>query len=125
MNSKLKIFGIVTSSNEDLRSWVPESYNDFSTYVLVYIGTKKGKGADIFTILAASPLGLAGLVPKDGILYDRPLVVLEKYDDQILRRWIQKKVKECQRNSWEESLLQLRKTFRWEFEFEANSKFSP
>jgi hypothetical protein len=114
---KLVIKGIETGLQHNLRTWQPEDPEVFAQIVAVEIGTKPGKGADTFTIRIATPAGLSRLDDKDGILAERPLLVIRRYDYEVIWSWLEKTVASCQADTWERSVENLRYHFNWEHRY--------
>lgn len=100
-------------------------------FVAIDLGPKThGKGAlgqvkksDTFTLMVATPAGLATLEPKDGILLaNRKLVVMGRYDFDDLWRWLEKTIASCEAATWSECVDNLRRHFHWEFESFASTR---
>jgi len=82
------------------------------------IGPKQGKrqGTDRFAIHLATPSGLDTLEAEDGILMDRRVVVMKRYDFDDLWRWLERTVSSCEAGTWPECLDKLRTHFHWEYD---------
>ncbi|WP_366934945.1 Imm8 family immunity protein [Pyxidicoccus fallax] len=123
---KPAIHHVTDGTHHPFRTWVPDNPDEVVTHVAVSIGVKtQGKGAkgrlkssDEFTIMVATPAGLATLEDTDGvILANRKLVVLRRYDYDLLWRWLEATVASCEAPTWEECVRKLREHFHWEFDY--------
>ena len=122
---KLVIRSVGSAAHPNLRRDTPNDPEKFAEFVHVDIGTKPGKGADTFTILVATPSGLASLEDRDGIIAQRPVVILRRFDVDVLWRWLEKTVSACEAETWPQSVEKLQHFFNWEFAYLEKSKSGP
>jgi hypothetical protein len=73
----------------DIQTWEPDDPSDVAVELMVDIGPKGKKEADLFTIRMATPKGLSRLRAEDGIVAVMPLVVMDRYDHLLLRAWLE------------------------------------
>ena len=74
------------------------------------IGTKEESWAESFSVLVVTPNTRPGRTPHTRFL------ALPRYSHAVLKGHLVKALAASQRDSWEESLLELRKRFFWEWE---------
>jgi hypothetical protein len=84
--------------------------------VTLDIGPKSKKGSDSFSIRVATPAGLSTLNDNHGILAIRPLVIMERYNYNDLRQWLEQTVAKCEEETWNACVEHLRLYFDWEYE---------
>jgi len=113
---KLVIYAIYSGDGKNLFSWKPEDDLVFIESILMDIGEKNKKGADLFSIRIATPEGLKLLKAEDGILAARPLIIVEKYDFNELWTYLNKIVLSCEADSWSDCVEKLRYHFNWEYD---------
>lgn len=113
---KLVLHSVGCWGNPNLRTWTPDDPDTIAVELMIDIGEKGKKGADMFTLKLATPKGLLELDSKDGIIATRPLLVMERYDFQLLWDWLQKTIATCERETWLDCVAELRVYFLWEYE---------
>jgi len=113
---KLVIHSIVVD-NTSARKWTPENDDIVANFFVLEIGPKGKKGGDEFAIRVATPRGLQALDAENGILAAHPLVVIEKYDFDLLSKWFEKTVASCEATSWPQCIEKLQNYFSWEFNY--------
>ncbi|OWZ94535.1 hypothetical protein B9J07_08805 [Sinorhizobium sp. LM21] len=74
------------------------------------IGTKEESWTESFSVLVVTPNNRPGRTPHTRFL------ALPRYSHAVLKGHLVKALAASQRDSWEESLLELRKRFFWEWE---------
>ncbi len=87
--------------------------------VCVEIGPPHGspRKTDTFYLRVATPAGLDTLEARDGILAERPLLIMRRYDYDDLWRWLEKTVAACEAESWHHCVEKLQLHLRWEHEW--------
>lgn len=113
---KLVIHSIHVQSGENLRTWSPENDQIVSEFLYISIGEKGRKGADGFSIRIATPEALQQLMPENGVLASRPLLVVKRYSFDELWMWLSNVVSSCEGETWIECVDNLRVYFDWEFD---------
>jgi hypothetical protein len=113
---KLVIHSVSCRNHPNIRTWEPDDPDDFVEELTLKIGPKGQKQADAFTIRVATPTGLARLPAVDGIIAMRPLVVMDRYDFELLWAWLQQTVETCETETWLSCVSELRVYFAWEHE---------
>ena len=113
---KLVIRSAGTWDHPNIRTWDPADPRVFAEELRVDIGPRGGKDADSFTIRVATPAGLDALEERDGILANRPLLVMRQYDFENLWRWLETTVEACTADTWPASVENLRRYFNWEYD---------
>jgi hypothetical protein len=114
MRLTIRSIGIETHANA--RTWQPDDPDRVAARALVDIGPKKSKGADTFSVRVATPLGLAELKDRGGIIACRALVVMRRYSFDDLYNWLEATVASCEDDTWSACVDRLRLYFDWEFE---------
>jgi len=113
---KLVIRSLGVWGHPNLRTWEPEDPEAVTEVIYFDVGTDTAKSADTFNLRIATPKGLEQLDSSDGIVAIRPLLVIKRYDFDVVWNWLQKKVAECSAKTWEESVQNLRYYFGWEYD---------
>lgn len=114
---KLVVHSLWTSSVPNLRRWAPEDPSIYADVVCVDIGTGPvAKGADVFTVTAATPGGLLARKDDSHVLAEGPILILREYSFDALWNWVVDKVDESRADTWEGSVTRLRRWFRWEYD---------
>lgn len=113
---KLTIRAISTDDAPDLRAHHPVDDTCFTALVTLAIGPHTGRRSDDFSLLVATPAGLAARAPERGVLAAGPLLVLERYDFDALWDWLSRAVRGAELPTWPECVEALRRHFRWEYE---------
>jgi hypothetical protein len=105
-----------TNRMVNLRAFEPEDEEAFSETLFLDIGEKGKKGADTYTITVATPKGLLKRIPENGILAERPLLVMAKYNFQELWQWLEKILARCEGAQWSDCHDRLKCYFAWEYD---------
>ncbi|MET0286094.1 MAG: Imm8 family immunity protein [Polyangiales bacterium] len=114
---KLKIRGVGSASFPSSQSSAPATTDHFSSVVLVDIGTKHKSQSETFTLRVATPSGLAAMEDLNGVIAGSPLLVLRRFDVDVLTAWLERTVASCAALSWNECVDNLRMHFDHEFSF--------
>jgi hypothetical protein len=115
-STKLVIRSVSCRNHPNIRTWEPDDPGDVVEELTLKVGRKGQKEADAFKILVATPTGLGRLPAVDGIVAIRPLVVIDRYDFELLWAWLQQTVEECEADTWLSCVNELRVYFAWEYE---------
>lgn len=118
---QLVIRGIGTGSYPNLRVHEPENPEVFVEIVQVDIGPKTSKNSDTFSIRVATPKALLFMEDKNGVIAQRPLLVVKRFEYQLLWEWLEQTVQSCEAETWLECVENLKRYFDWEFEYCANT----
>lgn len=86
------------------------SPDDVKFMLELQIGTREESWAETFSVLVVTPNNRPGRTPHTRFL------ALPRYSHAVLKGHVFKALAASQRDSWEESLLELRKRFFWEWE---------
>ena len=111
-----------TSPDADLWSWVPDSAADVYLLVELEIGERGVDGADIFSLLIATPEALrARAADGTSVLLGRGSLVVAQFDWPDIWEKIQALVASCAAETWGETCWKLQRHFCWEYEsFQVN-----
>ena len=113
---KLVLHGIGTWEHPNLRTWAPIDPETIAEELTLTIGPKDKKGSDDFFVRLATPGGLNNLNDSNGLISVGPLIVIRKYDFQLIFELLQTTVNGCEGASWLDCVENLRRHFRWEYE---------
>lgn len=116
MTVKLRVQSAMTQDFVPLDKWVPENPEEVKISIVLQVSTNTDDTTDTFRVVVATPRALLSIVPRAGIVAERPLVVVARYDPTVLWRWIEQTVKKCESSSREESIQELRRFFGWEYD---------
>lgn len=110
------ICSIGTWEVPDIWTWRPELPDSVVEELTISIGTELDGGADLFSIVLATPKGLATIEGQDGLIAVGRFLVVHEYDCATVCSWMEDTVAKCCGNSWEECVEKLRVYFGWEYE---------
>ena len=79
-------------------------------------GPDDGPGEESFDFTVCSVGWLADQVRRDGLLDGRHHLIVEFYDWQVLRDFIERRVWRCEGPSWPDVTEKLARLGHWEFE---------
>ena len=116
---ELEVKDWYTSDVDDWENWNPKKIDDIYFPLDVYIGEKGSKGADIFSILVATPESLRKYdieIHGNDIVFMRHYLLISKYNWKEIEGSIEKLIQDCQRDTWDESVEKLCRYFHWEYE---------
>jgi hypothetical protein len=105
----------ITSPNVEFDVWSPNSLEDAYFPVEVEIGEVGVEGADLFGLMVATPEGLRRYAKKE-VISERGLLVLSEFSWEIVHKALDRILRECAGDTWNESVLRLQRYFRWEYE---------
>lgn len=74
------IHSVRSYDHPKIRTWEPDDPGNIALMLLLDIGPKGQKRADMFTLRLATPRGLLGLPARNGIVATRPLLVMDRFD---------------------------------------------
>jgi hypothetical protein len=111
--TRLVIHGVQSSVHPKLRTFVPDDPAMFDDFLAVLIGYRPGKGSDEFAIRVATPAALAACTGD--VVAQSPLLVLQRFDYDVLWAWIERTVESCRAETWPLSVERLQRHFAWEF----------
>lgn len=114
---QLVIRGIGTGSYPNLRLHEPEDSEVFAEVVQIDIGPKASKGSDTFSIRVATPKALLSMEDNKGVIAQRPLLVVKRFEFSVIREWLEETVRSCEANTWVECIENLKRYFDWEYEY--------
>lgn len=93
----------------------PGDPDSFAIFVQCLIG-EDGPAADTFDFVALSPDKVADELPDAGVLSGRALLVMRRYDPDLLRSTVSGWCREAEAADWETSAARLCRYMRWEYE---------
>lgn len=95
--------------------WPPDIHN-FGTWVKLMIGPDNEAGTEYFDIFVCTPDWLKAECVKDGVVWGRHMLVVDKYDLDDIKAKILWRIDKCSGNTWSETALNISKYAAWEFE---------
>ena len=105
-----------TYQHPHLRSFFPDDPSDVVLHLLIEVGCKGKRGTEEFTVLVATPTGLAGVEPSPGgVIRAGKMVLLVSYDFDSLWGWLDTTVASCTSDTWDGCVEKMRAYFDWEF----------
>lgn len=105
-----------SSMIDPLDEWKPESLED--TYITIDLSIGMNDGADginYFYVKVATPEALRRRA-NGFLISDHRVIVIEKFDYNLLKNSIEGILKKCNRDNWDDSCLALQRYFAWEYE---------
>lgn len=98
----------------DVKTYCPESVDNFSLSLRVRIGLECTQGADDFEIFICTPKWLEESVWE--ARWGRGLLIVRGYNFFTISGLIHDYVDRCEGDSWEAIVMQLVRIFSWEFD---------
>jgi len=105
-----------TPDVEDLASFTPDDVGDFALLVQIIVGPEGSEGEESFDLEVITLKELARRVDRAGLVSGRHLLVVDRFDANEIRTWIEKAVSACSGRDWDEVALRLSRIGHWEFE---------
>ena len=100
----------------DLATFRPEHPSDFHILVQAMFGTFGEPGEESFDIVVCSMTWLAREVEKAHVFLPRHHLVMQAYDYEAMRAFIERYGRTISGSSWDEVAQKLGQLGRWEFE---------
>jgi hypothetical protein len=128
MTVHLEVLNLLSLDVSNLPAWRPASPADVYLTIELEIGEAGVPGTHVFQLLVATPEGVEAhhrgkalqsftSMRKRGKTFDTDaLVVVDRYDWDVVHDTLLKRVSSCERPTWAESLDCLRRKFFWEYE---------
>ena len=105
-----------TPDEDSLDSFDPERDDDFSLLVQVIVGPDSAEGEESFDLEIITPKELARRIAQTGPICGRHYLIVNRFDSEQIRRWIENAVSSCTGRDWGEVASKLSRIARWEFE---------
>jgi hypothetical protein len=98
--------------------WMPSDITNFCIYITLEIGIKNERLSDNFSLFVCTEnyYNNASDIERKEIRLSKHIFVHEFYWKNI-RAKLDDLMKQCERQSWSESVEELRKVFNWSFEY--------
>ena len=114
---KLEIRNFYSADISNLPNWKPDDENEVFFHLEFEIAELGKKGANVFQVVVATPQGLSWFAQTfDAELPERAVLLLEQYSWDLLLDKLSSIVQTCTKDSWQDSIDQLRLYFMWEYE---------
>ena len=91
---------------------LPEDPEDCSIFVEANIGLEDEEGSDIFSFHVVTPKALHDEIPRWG----RGLLIVDRFSWEIVETSINKLLRHCNGENWEEIASEINKRMHWEFD---------
>ena len=112
---KLTLKGIYFGA-ENLNTYSPEIPRNFCVWLTLTIGSESEEGNNLFQVGICTVTWLSHQLSINNAYILRHLILVEKFDFELIKDSIYKIIKIAERSSWEESVQVLCRYFSWEFE---------
>lgn len=101
---------------DDLESFVPTEPDRFGILVQAMFGPEDLEGEESFDLLICTPAWLAEEVTRAGAVIGRHHLVVNGFDFQQIRAFLDGYARSVSGSSWHEVAAKLARLGRWEFE---------
>lgn len=99
-----------------LHDFVPEDESDFALLVQVIAGPSGGEGEESFDVEVVTPAHLSRRLSRTGPISGRHLLLVDRFDVDVIQRWLENAVAGCTGATWGEVAEKLARIGHWEFE---------
>ena len=113
---RAEIKRLFSSDVEDLEHFVPPDPTTFSVVIRLMAGPQGGDGEESFDFVVCSPSWLETTVNGDEPLLLRHKLLMRSFDFAMLRKFVERFVRGCEADSWDELADKLSRLGHWEFE---------
>ena len=113
---KAEIKDYVSTDVESFWEWQPDDPTDVILNIDIYIGPENDDFQQIFQFVLVTPNALSRLLESQPILNGRHYWFMESFDWESLEQELERVVRECVGNNWEEVAALLSRHFHWEYE---------
>jgi hypothetical protein len=100
----------------NLASYLADEEETFGFLLEAEVGTADVEGADIFSIMVCTPRWLIEEYRSSDMMLGLHKIIVFKYDYLQLRHFIEKYLRHCSGDTWEEIARKVSLLGRWEFE---------
>ncbi len=116
MTTKAAVKGIYTSEMDEIEDCAPVDPERFCIVVCAMVGSNDGEGEDSFNISVCTPMWLAEMCQREGVVVGRHYLVIGSYDPVYIKKVITELIESCEGNSWQEVAEKIGRIGYWEFE---------
>lgn len=116
----------ITDGHESLDSWVPDNPEDVELWFNIYVGERGSAARTTFDVVIYTKQKFQTRQKNGGqeflkrVERDKAIIV-DKFNWQEIRQKLDAIIESCQRDTWMDSVEELRKHFPWEYD---NFKFA-
>jgi len=100
----------------DLKTYLPDEEDNFGFLLEASIGSANGEAADIFSIMVCTPKWLMETYRPSDMMLGLHKIIVFKYDYVQLQHFIEKYLRHCSGDTWEEIARKVSLLGQWEFE---------
>lgn len=93
-----------------------EPLDDCWVIVRASIGEPDSKGADQFLFYITTPKKLAATILGNDYRFGKSLLIVEKYDENLVKKAIEKLLEHINGDTWKEVAWKINRYSQWEFE---------
>jgi hypothetical protein len=105
-----------STMTDPLEQWRPRTLEDTYTTLDLDVSMSDGaRGSNLFYVKVATPEALRRRA-KGFLIAGHRVLVVEKFDYELLRQTIEDILEKCTRDTWEDSCAALQRYFAWEYE---------
>jgi len=101
---------------DDLALFRPEPEDKFGFLLQFFAGPEGKESEESFGVIVCSPRWLAETNASSDVVVGRHHLILQEYDYERLKRFIEDYCASCEGDSWDEVALKVGRLGRWEFE---------
>ncbi len=109
---RAKLRAIEANDIRDWPSWSPSGPADEVQWFTVSVGSLGGRGADLFQVAVATPMGLHERRDKRRFVG----LVIERLEPPMVEGAIRAFVEDCEAPDWDGVVARLRQRMQWEYE---------
>lgn len=113
---RAEIKNLFSLNIDDLDHFVPAEPDMFRVAVRLVAGPQGSEGEESFDFEVCSPLALAREIGDDGVLLLRHRLVMTSFDFGRVRQFVERYVRGCEGENWDEVANKLARLGWWEFE---------
>lgn len=99
-----------------LDTYHPLREDNFCVWVTLLIGQEEVEGGELFQVGICTPSWLSHRLSIDQIYALQHLILVEKFDAELIERKLMEIVSDAVRPTWDESVRVLCRNFSWEFD---------
>ncbi len=110
------IIKYIEQNGYDLEAFSPEISENFWCLINLRIGSDIEEGTSDYHFQIGTPRAFDHAIQHEGPMWGRHYMIVNYFDAAEIRAAIEKKVAECARQTFEETLQVLARYFHWEFE---------
>jgi hypothetical protein len=108
--------GIHCADIPDLENYRPNTPDKFSFLLQLFVGSDSEEGAQSFGVTVCIPQSLLERYTKDDVIIGRHLLIIFEYDYRRIMGKIERFLRRCDGETWDEVARKVGELGHWEFE---------